>query len=150
MIAIKSWESMRLRTRNTSCTDTSVSSPDPKTNVGFTVRNLTPLEAHCLDTVRQVLMCNVDTGLLGQVWVDPEKPTAFPDFNTRHVCKNYNDIREWARKLQVRSQSPVRCRRHSSADARLRVGSSRRPGPRRLFGSPTPRRCDCIHTLIIY
>ncbi|KAM5343145.1 hypothetical protein ACJ41O_014111 [Fusarium nematophilum] len=56
---------------------------------------------HCLDTIRQVLMCNVDTGVLGQVWVNPEDPIAFPDFNTRHVCKNYEDVREWAEKLQA-------------------------------------------------
>lgn len=57
--------------------------------------------AHCLDTVRQVLMCNFDTGVLGQVWVDPKKPHAFPDFRTTHVCKNYDEVREWARKLQA-------------------------------------------------
>ncbi|EHK21595.1 uncharacterized protein TRIVIDRAFT_152199 [Trichoderma virens Gv29-8] len=56
---------------------------------------------HCLDTIRQVLMCNVDTGVLGQVWVDPKQPTAFPDFRTKHVCKNYDDIREWAKSLQA-------------------------------------------------
>lgn len=46
-------------------------------------------------------MCNVDTGLLGQVWVYPDEPMAFPVFNTQHVCKNYDDVREWARKLQA-------------------------------------------------
>uniref|UniRef100_A0A0B7JPQ2 Tat pathway signal sequence n=1 Tax=Bionectria ochroleuca TaxID=29856 RepID=A0A0B7JPQ2_BIOOC len=56
---------------------------------------------HCLDTIRQVLMCNVDTGVLGQVWVDPEKPNAFPDFNTRHMCKDYDAVRRWAKDLQA-------------------------------------------------
>ncbi|KAL7782789.1 hypothetical protein V8C37DRAFT_413846 [Trichoderma ceciliae] len=56
---------------------------------------------HCLDTVRQVLMCNADTGVLGQVWIDPQQPTAFPDFRTKHVCKNYDDIRQWAKLLQA-------------------------------------------------
>ncbi|TLS25891.1 hypothetical protein PpBr36_07589 [Pyricularia pennisetigena] len=56
---------------------------------------------HCLDTVRQVLMCNVDTGLLGQVWFDPQKPAAFPDFNTRHKCKNFDAVRQWAETLQA-------------------------------------------------
>jgi len=56
---------------------------------------------HCIDTIRQVLMCNVDTGVLGQVWVDPQEPMAFPDFNTQHVCKNYDVIRQWAEKLQA-------------------------------------------------
>jgi hypothetical protein len=47
-------------------------------------------------------MCNVDTAVLGQVWADEQKPFPFPDFNTNHKCKNYDDIRIWAKKLQVR------------------------------------------------
>lgn len=50
-------------------------------------------------------MCNVDTGVLGQVWYDQESPEAFPDFNTKHTCKNYEDIRIWAEKNQVGHQS---------------------------------------------
>ncbi|KAL9945488.1 hypothetical protein D7B24_003272 [Verticillium nonalfalfae] len=56
---------------------------------------------HCLDMIRQVLMCNVDTGVLGQVWANQDEPAAFPDFNTRHQCKNYEDVQEWANKLQA-------------------------------------------------
>ncbi|VUC21311.1 unnamed protein product, partial [Clonostachys rosea] len=56
---------------------------------------------HCLDTIRQVMMCNVDTAVLGQVWADPNKPTAFPDFNTKHVCKNYESVRKWAEGIQA-------------------------------------------------
>ncbi|KAM0330146.1 hypothetical protein ACHAQA_004319 [Verticillium albo-atrum] len=56
---------------------------------------------HCLDMVRQVLMCNVDTGVLGQVWANKDQPAAFPDFNTRHQCKNYDAVRKWAKKLQA-------------------------------------------------
>ncbi|KAH8897452.1 hypothetical protein GQ53DRAFT_887984 [Thozetella sp. PMI_491] len=52
--------------------------------------------SHCLDIIRQVLMCNTDTGVLGQVWTDPEKPSAFPDFQTQHRCKNFDDVRAWA------------------------------------------------------
>lgn len=57
--------------------------------------------SHCVDILRQVLMCNVDTGVLGQVWYDPEKPATFPDFHTTHVCKNYDAVRQWAEKLQA-------------------------------------------------
>jgi hypothetical protein len=46
-------------------------------------------------------MCNVDTSVLGQVWVDPDEPMAFPVFNTKHVCKNFDQVREWAEKLQA-------------------------------------------------
>ncbi|PNH38428.1 hypothetical protein VD0004_g8398 [Verticillium dahliae] len=56
---------------------------------------------HCLDMIRQVLMCNVDTGVLGQVWANQDEPAAFPDFNTRHQCKNYEDVQKWANKLQA-------------------------------------------------
>ncbi|KKA28577.1 hypothetical protein TD95_002899 [Thielaviopsis punctulata] len=56
---------------------------------------------HCLDTLRQVLMCNVDTGILGQVWYNQTHPKAFPDFNTQHKCKNFEDIRDWAVALQI-------------------------------------------------
>lgn len=46
-------------------------------------------------------MCTVDTGLLGQVWWNPEAPAAFVDFNTEHKCKNYDAIRAWAEKRQL-------------------------------------------------
>lgn len=48
-------------------------------------------------------MCNVDTGVLGQVWYNQTHPKAFPDFNTQHKCKNFDDIRDWAVALQVSS-----------------------------------------------
>ena len=57
--------------------------------------------SHCVDILRQVLMCNVDTGVLGQVWYDPTKPAAFPDFHTTHMCKNYDAVRQWAERLQA-------------------------------------------------
>ena len=86
---------------------------------------------HCLDILRQQLMCSVDTGVLGQVWVanpvggsphhgkrsvdakhddehaggdDMKMSTgvmAFVDFNTKHQCKNFDAIREWARERQL-------------------------------------------------
>lgn len=57
--------------------------------------------SHCLDTIRQVLMCNADTGVLGQVWHNPEAPEAFPDFRSHHKCKNFDAIRDWAVQLQA-------------------------------------------------
>ena len=63
--------------------------------------------SHCLDIIRQQLMCTPDTGLLGQVWWDPEAPKAFVDFNTEHKCKNYDAIREWARVRQLPASVPA-------------------------------------------
>jgi hypothetical protein len=69
-------------------------------------RSNTPLTvstAHCLDIIRQQLMCTVDVGVLGQVWYQPpDKPwQAFVDFNTMHKCRNFDAIRDWAEKHQL-------------------------------------------------
>jgi hypothetical protein len=57
--------------------------------------------AHCLDIIRQQLMCTADTGVLGQVWWNVEKPTPFVDFNTQHRCKNFDALRQWAESRQL-------------------------------------------------
>lgn len=57
--------------------------------------------AHCVDVLRQRLMCVVDTGLMGQVWVGRERPRAFPDFNTRHRCRDFEAVRRWAESRQL-------------------------------------------------
>jgi hypothetical protein len=47
-------------------------------------------------------MCTVDIGVLGSRWVNSKDgPFAFPDFNTDHVCKNYDAIRAWAETSQI-------------------------------------------------
>lgn len=63
---------------------------------------------HCLDILRQQLMCTVDVGLLGQIWWDrgPDGPSPFVDFNTVHVCRNFDDIRRWAEERQLSGQEP--------------------------------------------
>ncbi|PTU18998.1 hypothetical protein P175DRAFT_0442924 [Aspergillus ochraceoroseus IBT 24754] len=62
--------------------------------------------SHCLDILRQQLMCTIDIGVLGQVWLHPENPSAFVDFNTEHRCRNFEDIREWAEKNQLPEHAP--------------------------------------------
>ncbi|KAF2036695.1 hypothetical protein EK21DRAFT_106009 [Setomelanomma holmii] len=58
---------------------------------------------HCLDILRQQLMCTVDVGVLGQVWYQPPGKglQAFVDFNTVHMCRNFGDVRDWAEKHQL-------------------------------------------------
>ncbi|GIZ44109.1 hypothetical protein CKM354_000731800 [Cercospora kikuchii] len=65
--------------------------------------------SHCLDIIRQQLMCQIDIGVLGQVWWQPkdqEEPEAFVDFNTKHVCKNFDAIRQWAEERQLPVEVP--------------------------------------------
>jgi len=57
--------------------------------------------SHCLDTIRQQLMCLPSIDVLGQVWYNPEAPNALPDFNTKHMCRNYDDIKQWAQGHQA-------------------------------------------------
>ncbi|KAF2736914.1 hypothetical protein EJ04DRAFT_410040, partial [Polyplosphaeria fusca] len=63
---------------------------------------------HCLDILRQQLMCTVDVGVLGQVWYQPpNKPLqAFVDFNTKHTCRNFEAIRDWAEQHQLPDAPP--------------------------------------------
>jgi len=56
---------------------------------------------HCLDIIRQQLMCHVDTGVLGQIWWNQERPQAYPDFNTAHQCRNFESVRRWAEMHQA-------------------------------------------------
>ncbi|KAG4439094.1 hypothetical protein IFR05_005436 [Cadophora sp. M221] len=62
---------------------------------------------HCLDTLRQQLMCTADVGVLGQVWWNKDEPVAYPDFNTRHKCRNFDDIRQWAFEHQAPEDVPL-------------------------------------------
>jgi hypothetical protein len=62
--------------------------------------------SHCLDIIRQQLMCTVDTGMLGQVWWDKRFPKAFVDFNTEHKCKNFDAVRQWAEERQLPEKVP--------------------------------------------
>ncbi|RHZ56930.1 hypothetical protein CDV55_101223 [Aspergillus turcosus] len=62
--------------------------------------------SHCLDIIRQQLMCTIDTGVLGQVWIHPDHPEAYVDFNTQHQCKNFEAIRQYAESNQLPAQIP--------------------------------------------
>jgi hypothetical protein len=54
-------------------------------------------------------MCSVDVGVLGQVWFQPgsaEEPEAYVDFNTEHVCRNFEAVRAWAEQHQIPATVP--------------------------------------------
>ncbi|KAJ5630793.1 uncharacterized protein N7484_010893 [Penicillium longicatenatum] len=63
--------------------------------------------SYCLDTLRQQLMCTVDTGVLGQIWVYPDNPEPHLDSSTHHRCKNFDQIRRWAEVNQLPKDPPV-------------------------------------------
>ena len=51
-------------------------------------------------------MCTMDIGVFGSVWVNRTNPHPFVDFNTQHVCRDFNAIREWAREHQIAAEIP--------------------------------------------
>lgn len=51
-------------------------------------------------------MCNPSIDVLGQVWYQADGLHAFPDFNTRHRCLDFESIREWAKEHQAPAQVP--------------------------------------------
>jgi hypothetical protein len=60
---------------------------------------------HCRDFIRQRLICTMDIGVFGSVWVGNRSDMhTFTDFNTKHVCRNFDQIREWARLNQMQGQ----------------------------------------------
>ena len=56
---------------------------------------------HCLDLIRQQLMCQADTTMFGTMWFDKDGlTTIIPDFNHAHRCRDFDAIRDWAREHQ--------------------------------------------------
>ncbi|ETN46244.1 uncharacterized protein HMPREF1541_00428 [Cyphellophora europaea CBS 101466] len=55
---------------------------------------------HCMDMLRQALMCQPDTQVFGQYWIG-DTDNAFVDFNTRHRCKNFWALKDWVTEHQM-------------------------------------------------
>jgi hypothetical protein len=50
---------------------------------------------HCIEMIRQTIMCNADVTMITWDWVQGLK-TPYPNFNTRHQCRNFQKILDWA------------------------------------------------------
>lgn len=51
---------------------------------------------HCIDLLRQVLMCNSDVGLIFYTDVGDRQPVA--RVSTTHMCRNFSQVTEWVNK----------------------------------------------------
>lgn len=57
---------------------------------------------HCVDYIRQSLMCQFDTGIIPYNWVlDHQNPT--PNANTHHKCVDWSALQGWleTRKVEI-------------------------------------------------
>ncbi|KAH8703315.1 hypothetical protein BGW36DRAFT_354739 [Talaromyces proteolyticus] len=50
---------------------------------------------HCIDMLRQKLMCDPDLGMVTYVWAKGYKQP-LPDFSTVHKCRPYSKVLDWA------------------------------------------------------
>jgi hypothetical protein len=50
---------------------------------------------HCIDNIRQVIMCYGDTSTIPWVWSERHDRPA-PDAHTTHVCRNFESLQNWA------------------------------------------------------
>jgi hypothetical protein len=51
---------------------------------------------HCIETLRQVVMCSADTGLIGYRYVKGREHRPYPDFNTPHKCRDWKGMLDFA------------------------------------------------------
>lgn len=49
---------------------------------------------HCVETLRQTIMCHGDISLLTYNWVEG-RDMPYPNFNTVHTCKKWETLTEW-------------------------------------------------------
>jgi hypothetical protein len=50
-------------------------------------------------------MCTGDMGLMTYNWVQ-DNPTPYPDFDTRHRCRNFDKLLEWGEKTMLKDVPP--------------------------------------------
>lgn len=56
---------------------------------------------HCVDYIRQTIMCNFDTSLLSYDWVR-EHQTPTPNSNVMHRCVDWGVVQGWFRERAVK------------------------------------------------
>ncbi|KAJ8489377.1 hypothetical protein ONZ45_g11588 [Pleurotus djamor] len=69
--------------------------------------------SHCLDSVRQSLMCSSDVSTIVWKW-DEKHHQAFPKGSVVHRCRDFDQIKEWA--LDRRTVEKYNTSRHVESD----------------------------------
>jgi hypothetical protein len=55
---------------------------------------------HCVDSIRQSLMCNADISVIPFQWIEEEQQLA-ARATVPHVCRNFTRIQRWAQERAV-------------------------------------------------
>ncbi|KAF3070827.1 hypothetical protein GL218_00216 [Daldinia childiae] len=59
---------------------------------------------HCIEMLREVLICHGDVGIITYNWVQPWG--LYPDFSTYHKCRRLDKIVDWADKHALPAEDP--------------------------------------------
>ncbi|KAH7412777.1 hypothetical protein BKA64DRAFT_637469 [Cadophora sp. MPI-SDFR-AT-0126] len=55
---------------------------------------------HCIEMLRQVIMCKADTALMTYEWL-PDFPGPWPNFGIQHECVNWEKIDNWSKERSI-------------------------------------------------
>lgn len=61
---------------------------------------------HCIDILRQKLMCDADVGVLTYNWVTQRK-APWPNFNVQHKCRDFDRALQWGLDHQAPSHGEI-------------------------------------------
>ena len=59
---------------------------------------------HCLDTLRQDLMCYTDTNAITYNWIDVDDEPE-PDFGIQKKCRDFDSFLEWAERARLKNET---------------------------------------------
>jgi hypothetical protein len=62
---------------------------------------------HCIDHLRQSLMCTGDMTLIKTFWIE-KRQRIMADFNNDHMCRNFDALKSWSRSRNAEANSPWR------------------------------------------
>lgn len=57
----------------------------------------------CIELIRQSIMCHAEVAMITWDWVKNHKQ-AYPNFNTRHACRKFENVMDWAMQHADRSE----------------------------------------------
>ncbi|KAH8805226.1 hypothetical protein F5884DRAFT_859835 [Xylogone sp. PMI_703] len=60
---------------------------------------------HCIEMLRQVIMCNADLHIITYNWVD-QVDYAWPNFNLNKQCRDFNAVMGWIHAHEARTKVP--------------------------------------------
>lgn len=80
--------------------DTLVCCPSDISLGYMTIADASSLADHCIDLLRQAIMCTGDMGLMTYNWV-LDAPAMFPDFDTKHRCRNFDKLLKWGERTMI-------------------------------------------------